>query len=778
MKVMKFFISAMLSVVLLLCGLPVLAVGTEQPRQKLTKWQPQTEVVTWVKVENSSVLPQGGENSLKISSPQWQFLYTALELKPNTSYQLTFSYKGSTPIGAVHCYTQKSGMKKENNNSGGYQPGRDENGNFYANLVTSCQTEKVTDSTTWNTGSALLRTGEDTAYYLMLKFDGKNAAAGSDVVYLADAVLAEILPVNICYLDEGARATTVSGTPLNESYPGAITEFTVEKAAAATAKVCYGGKPLTPNENGVFTLKNDGSSELSIETSGNPLLQKHPAGQTVDGRDLTAYNEEIHQSSIWQGNTVYHESVMFYNSSDGRKSLTKKLLYPIEQIVSVRSSDLKTNYIIGVDFTVENGQLVWLPGGKCPVYTGPLTVPQNTPDGYKDPELADHGSVTTANYYKTDDESGLCVIYDAYHEQHTVYVSYTHSKTWAEFDGSGGYHGQAPEAQGNKLGGLYQKLQSGRDLEVLVYGDSVATGCSSSGANMNYDLFDNDCKIQQRGAGWGAKIPTFFEQATSRLVTLYGKQNRLTYYNLARGGMSSGWGAQHLSERIAAMNAYYEKTVSPDLIYVLYFSNDTMGKTEQYKANMSSITAQLRQQYPNAAIVLLSGKMDNARCNIYGDIAHQQQMEQALIEIADENENCIALPAFSQWISITAAKNVEDYLSNNINHANDWWATLTGQMLVAAMQRPEDRYLPGDVNSDGRVDLKDVVQLVRHTLDESAAVHARAADCNGDGAVDLKDAAYLAQHLAGHQNRPLPGTPAQSPEGREVELNVAELDEN
>ena len=522
-------------------------------------------------------------------------------------------------------------------------------------------------------------------------------------------------------------------------------------------------------------MKNNGSSELSVETSNNPYLQKHEAGKTVDGKDLTAYREEVHQSSIWQGNTVYHESVMFYNSSDGRVSLTKKLLYPIEKIVSVRSSDLKTNYVIGVDFTVENGKLVWLPGGKCPVYTGPLTVPKNTPDDYKDPELADHGSVSTAKYYKTDDENGLCVLYDAYHEQHTVYVSYTHQKTWAELDGSAGYHGKAPEAQGGKLGGLYQKLQSGSPLNVLVYGDSVATGCSSSGANMNYDLFDTDCKVQLRGAGWGARVPTFFEQATARLTTLYGKQNSVTYYNLARGGMSSRWGAEHLGERIKAMNSYYGKTVTPDLIYVLYFSNDTQRETAQYRADMNSITTQLRTQYPNAAIVLLSGKMDNKRCNIYGDIAHQQEMEQALVEIAAQTENCITLPAFSQWISITGAKDVEDYLSNNINHANDWWATMTAQMLVAAMQRPEDRYVPGDLNSDGSVNLKDVVQLVQHTLGGSSTINSRVADCNGDGTVDLKDAAYLAQHLAGYQNRPLPGTPAAEPV-REVEIDVGEVD--
>ncbi len=36
---------------------------------------------------------------------------------------------------------------------------------------------------------------------------------------------------------------------------------------------------------------------------------------------------------------------------------------------------------------------------------------------------------------------------------------------------------------------LYEKLASGKDVNFLVYGASTATGCSSTGANANYELF-------------------------------------------------------------------------------------------------------------------------------------------------------------------------------------------------------------------------------------------------------------------------------------------------
>ena len=107
---------------MLLSALPF-SVGAESEKLQLTQWQAQTEVAFWVGVTNSSVSPEEGGNSLKITASQYQFVYTAVQLKANANYRLELLYKGTTPIGSVHCYTQKSGMKKENNTSGGYLRG-------------------------------------------------------------------------------------------------------------------------------------------------------------------------------------------------------------------------------------------------------------------------------------------------------------------------------------------------------------------------------------------------------------------------------------------------------------------------------------------------------------------------------------------------------------------------------------------------------------------------------------------------------------------------------
>ena len=70
-------------------------------------------------------------------------------------------------------------------------------------------------------------------------------------------------------------------------------------------------------------------------------------------------------------------------------------------------------------------------------------------------------------------------------------------------------------------------------------------------------------------------------------------------------------------------------------------------------------------------------------------------------------------------------------------------------------------YFPGDVNSDGAVELLDVTVLRRFiagwsgvTLDQAAA------DVNGDGEIGLDDAVILRRHLAGWPGYDLPYTPS------------------
>ena len=410
---------------------------------------------------------------------------------------------------------------------------------------------------------------------------------------------------------------------------------------------------------------------------------------------LNKYDSDTFMTPIWEGNTVYHEAVMFYDSADGYVSKVKKLLYPIDEIISVRNNDLDKEYINGVDFKVENGKLVYIDGGNCPLWKGYLTVPVDAKDDYVDPALSTGTSSTAAAWYKLEENSdkGLNLIYDAYHEKVTLYVSYTHSKTWADL-GEEGYSPVAPENKSEKVKHFYEKLASGEDVAVLVHGDSTATGCTSTGANVKYELFGKTLNENgeysvtlRKEKGYGISAPTFFEQATNELIKRFGKGNKVNYYNISCGGTVAKWGDENLLPRIEAMNRYYGKTVTPDIIFIKYFANNLRTAPDSYRSSFEGMIENLQKLYPEAPIVLISGKVNNEKSYIFRD-SHDNslKLQQALCELENKYDNCVAVKATDIWLSIIKSKECEDYLSNNINHANDFWAKITAQIIVATIE--------------------------------------------------------------------------------------------
>ena len=545
----------------------------------------------------------------------------------------------------------------------------------------------------WQTVTGEFVAGAETLH-LYYNFSGKAFTA----FYLDHLRLKEIAPkvqTTVEYNDETVRLTDLNGDELGLVKANNTLQFKALCANGVTPVVKAGSATLTADENGVYSYEvGESNFTLTVSGSGMTAAQNHAVGVGLNGEDLTTYNAEVFSAPLWQGSTSYQEAAMFFNTIDGQQCFEKSLAYPIDDVVSVRSANLKTYYIKGVDYKIENGKLIWLENGKMPIYQSALAVPRNASDAYDDPTLADHGNVNQADYYYANDTMGLYLMWDGYHENSTVYVTYTHSKTWADL-GRQGYTPTVPEAQGNKLESFYNKLSSGSNINVLVYGDSTATGASSSGAQMNYDLFDADGKVQARSAGGRIMAPTFFEQATAKMVQEYGKDNEINYYNIALGGRNAGWCNNNLEDRLTVLNNYYNTAVTPDIIYVKCTANDavnsaTAGALAGYKQNMAGIVSQFKAKFPQAAIVLISGKVNNQKAVRYSDIDYLLQMENALAEIAAENSNCVVARGSSQFVQLVKSKDVEDYLSNNINHANDFWAKTIAQVAVGAMAKPAD----------------------------------------------------------------------------------------
>lgn len=168
---------------------------------------------------------------------------------------------------------------------------------------------------------------------------------------------------------------------------------------------------------------------------------------------------------------------------------------------------------------------------------------------------------------------------------------------------------------------------------------------------------------------------------------------------------------------------------------------------EQYARAMEEMVQKLHARYPKAGIVLISGKVNNPRTLLFQNPETALAMEDTLISIAGKTENCVAVGGTRAFLNILRSKEAEDYLSNNINHANDYWAMILGQQIAGNLTPGNltafDRY---DLDRDGSVGVLDLI-LLKHHLIEPKKYPMDEADLNGDGEVTAADVAVLRKEL-------------------------------
>ena len=81
-------------------------------------------------------------------------------------------------------------------------------------------------------------------------------------------------------------------------------------------------------------------------------------------------------------------------------------------------------------------------------------------------------------------------------------------------------------------------------------------------------------------------------------------------------------------------------------------------------------------------------KLNNEKCYIFRNYHENTlKLQQVLCDIENKYDNCVVAEATPIWESVIKSKDAEDYLSNNINHANDFWAKTTAQIITATIEK-------------------------------------------------------------------------------------------
>ncbi len=489
---------------------------------------------------------------------------------------------------------------------------------------------------------------------------------------------------------ESVRATRVGIGPVSK---GMDYSFALSKAEGKNATVTYDGKTVIPDTNGKYTVTLTDSRDITIICDGDENLPI--SGKDKNGNDLTKYDHTLYNTPVWDGDTVYHETVVFY---EGRGAV--KTLYPIDEIVSVRTYTLNDYFVEGVDFAVRDGKLVRLEGSSIKTYGTPTT---------------------TDGVWESDDE-GIYVTQYSGGSLYTVAVdvTYKHSKTWKDL-GEEGYSGKKQETVDGQLT-VFEKLKNGKDVHIVFYGDSMTSGWSISGGKTDVYTDKNDGTTTESGLYTAPFAPNWMTMFIDGLKKEY-PTAKITWENLSLGGKDSNWGKNNFEARFKLL-----KNTNVDLLLLGWGINDNgAGVTAAtFKSNEQAIINAFKAKCPTASVLLYGANSTNPYAKIY-DTETLLAYEAAHRELALENTNTAATSLTSIFVDIAKSKETADLFENNYNHANDFGCRIYSQVMISALSKCVNHVYDGPCDSDCNI-CHEERKTSGHTYDND--LDAVCNDCN------------------------------------------------
>lgn len=414
-----------------------------------------------------------------------------------------------------------------------------------------------------------------------------------------------------------------------------------------------------PTQASAAATETAADTTVAVGTTAGKTTSARTAAATTaadrkEGWDMTAYDLDRYTAPFWQGSTVFHETVSFIEDEDGMVC-AGALLYRPDKILSVRSSDLQTEYGEGRDYTVVGKRLVLAAGSRI----RPLAFADYSPE-YA-PGAAEDWLVSAS------DPSRYIAVTDRI-LQAQVAVSYTHTDAWT---------GQVPAVQIDRLPMTKKKLQKKETLTAVFFGDSITAGWEASGADETCIDKDTNRPFRLR-ISRAPYMPTWSQMVCDRLQEKAGLPD-LIRINRGAGGAETTWGVRSAKELICPEE--------PDLVFIAFGMNQTGCDGTTFKKDILSVIRTVRQSSPKAEFVLISCMMPNTDARAFAGHRLSEQ-EQALYALQSEltDVGIAVAPVYSMTKALLAAeKQYGDLSGNNLNHPNDMTIRLYAQTILATL---------------------------------------------------------------------------------------------
>lgn len=349
-----------------------------------------------------------------------------------------------------------------------------------------------------------------------------------------------------------------------------------------------------------------------------------------------AFEKKQITTPYWKGNVIYNETVMLTGTEGGK--ISGKLEYTPVRILSVRDYKYDVEYTEGTDYTVDGNEIVRAEGSSMPYLTDDNLKGKDIPAPYR--------QVQTISNVETDYVMmGNNVIYTegTLVYGHQVAVSYVYDVADLNTEAF-------PDYSTSGLPKLKAKLKAGEDVKIVITGDSIAEGCSSS-SKFNRPPY----------------MPNFIDMAVEQLGIAYPDAN-ITLANLSKGGMTSDWGAagEQTEKFIAA---------APDVLYIHFGVNDCgagLG-AGTYIDNLQSIILAVQAQLPDCEFVLIKAFTPNTWAYDYEVFENYWRR---IDNAASTMKNVYTLDMYTLSTEMLEVKKYMDVTGNGINHLNDFTSRL------------------------------------------------------------------------------------------------------
>ena len=393
--------------------------------------------------------------------------------------------------------------------------------------------------------------------------------------------------------------------------------------------------------------KNDTPTDKSTQSNNNGEEKEN---NDLTDPDVTKYNINKYLYPIWKGDTSYAEAAFVRESEDGNIKPIQ-LLYPIEEIISVRSADLQTEYVNGVDYYVDtDGNLCIIEDGNIPVlkyedYYFELSDEEHQQNNLatKFPEANNRGW----GYIRAEvgaNKPGM--------SEWTLAVTYKHSADSVV---------SVPQDKSDTFRKLIDKLEAGERITIVSTGDSITDGWSASGKG---------------GVGIAPNCPPYNNLVENFIKKTY--RVKTTHYNVGVSGSNTNGGITKLDE-------ICEK--DPDLVFIAFGMNDGCSiDPSTYVSNINKMVSTIEQKCPDACIVVVGTCLPNA------EVAWSPGGESILkyhidyIDVLKEAEKSWTNAAYADVttanLELFERKVYQDVTGSNSNHPNDYMHRIYAQIIL------------------------------------------------------------------------------------------------